>query len=130
MTDRTAGRRPRRNGGRVLRPRAWVAPVAGDDPHAQLRHPPAAPAEPARGAARWSTARSTSTAGGSPATGSYAEALPRPAASEHAFVWLGLHEPDAAEMTAIADTFGLHELAVEDAVKAAAAAQAGAVRRR
>ncbi|HWS38201.1 MAG TPA: magnesium/cobalt transporter CorA [Actinoplanes sp.] len=35
-----------------------------------------------------------------------------------AFVWLGLHEPSAEEMASIAEIYGLHELAVEDAVKA------------
>ncbi len=35
-----------------------------------------------------------------------------------AFVWVGLHEPDEHQMTAVADVFGLHELAVEDAVHA------------
>ena len=35
-----------------------------------------------------------------------------------AFVWIGLHEPDAAQMQNIADAFGLHPLAVEDAVHA------------
>ena len=35
-----------------------------------------------------------------------------------AFVWLGLHAPSEQEMAAIATTYGLHELAVEDAVKA------------
>lgn len=34
------------------------------------------------------------------------------------FVWIGLHEPDATQIQGIADTFGLHELAVEDAVHA------------
>ena len=34
------------------------------------------------------------------------------------FVWIGLHEPDADQITGIADVFGLHELAVEDAVHA------------
>ncbi|MEU4557413.1 magnesium and cobalt transport protein CorA [Actinoplanes sp. NPDC023936] len=34
------------------------------------------------------------------------------------FVWLGLHQPSEHEMAAIARTYGLHELAVEDAVKA------------
>jgi magnesium transporter len=34
------------------------------------------------------------------------------------FVWIGLHEPDAAQLAGIADVFGLHELAVEDAVHA------------
>jgi len=31
------------------------------------------------------------------------------------FVWLGLFEPGAAELAQVRDTFGLHELAVEDA---------------
>ncbi|WP_298176220.1 magnesium and cobalt transport protein CorA [Saccharomonospora sp.] len=34
------------------------------------------------------------------------------------FVWIGLHEPDEKQIQGIADTFGLHELAVEDAVHA------------
>jgi magnesium transporter len=34
------------------------------------------------------------------------------------FVWVGLHEPERAELDAVADIFGLHPLAVEDAVKA------------
>lgn len=33
-----------------------------------------------------------------------------------AFVWVGLHEPDASQMQQVADVFGLHPLAVEDAV--------------
>ena len=35
-----------------------------------------------------------------------------------AVAWLGLYEPVAEEFTAVAREFGLHELAVEDAVKA------------
>jgi magnesium transporter len=35
-----------------------------------------------------------------------------------AFVWVGLHEPSAATMSDVAEAYGLHELAVEDAVKA------------
>jgi len=35
-----------------------------------------------------------------------------------AFVWIGLHEPDESEMQDVADVFGLHPLAVEDAVLA------------
>ncbi|WP_422745608.1 magnesium/cobalt transporter CorA [Mycobacterium sp. WMMD1722] len=35
-----------------------------------------------------------------------------------AFVWIGLHEPDEHQMQAVGDVFGLHELAVEDAVHA------------
>lgn len=38
--------------------------------------------------------------------------------NNHAFVWIGLHEPDEHQMQAVADVFGLHELAVEDAVHA------------
>lgn len=41
------------------------------------------------------------------------------AASEPgAFVWIGLHEPAPAEFDAVRQEFGLHELAVEDAVHA------------
>jgi magnesium transporter len=35
-----------------------------------------------------------------------------------AFVWIGLHEPDENHMQEVADVFGLHPLAVEDAVHA------------
>nr|WP_187776297.1 magnesium/cobalt transporter CorA [Spelaeibacter cavernicola] len=34
------------------------------------------------------------------------------------FVWVGLHEPDEGQMATVAQTFGIHELAVEDAVQA------------
>jgi magnesium transporter len=37
---------------------------------------------------------------------------------EGSFVWIGLHEPTEAEFAAVRDEFGLHELAVEDAIKA------------
>ncbi|MFL5898564.1 MAG: magnesium and cobalt transport protein CorA [Solirubrobacterales bacterium] len=40
------------------------------------------------------------------------------AAADGAFVWLGLVEPPQEEFDAIASEFGLHELAVEDAVRA------------
>ena len=40
------------------------------------------------------------------------------ARDEGRFVWLGVVEPEAEEFEAIAERFGLHELAVEDAVKA------------
>ncbi|WP_083971695.1 magnesium and cobalt transport protein CorA [Actinoplanes awajinensis] len=33
----------------------------------------------------------------------------------NAFVWLGLHEPDQATMTVVAEVFGLHELVAENA---------------
>ncbi|MBC8092007.1 MAG: magnesium and cobalt transport protein CorA [Pseudonocardia sp.] len=37
---------------------------------------------------------------------------------DEGFVWIGLHKPDEEQITSIADVFGLHELAVEDAVHA------------
>ncbi|GAB3866657.1 hypothetical protein GCM10027610_119290 [Dactylosporangium cerinum] len=46
----------------------------------------------------------------------YAEALTAARKHRHAFVWVGLKEPGGREMAAIAETFQLHELAVEDAV--------------
>ncbi|MFF3462419.1 magnesium and cobalt transport protein CorA [Streptomyces sp. NPDC001984] len=36
----------------------------------------------------------------------------------HGFVWLGLHEPTKTEFARVAELFGLHPLAVEDAVHA------------
>ncbi len=40
------------------------------------------------------------------------------AADYNAFVWVGLHEPDQAELEQLAEVFELHPLAVEDAVHA------------
>ncbi|GAA2292002.1 magnesium and cobalt transport protein CorA [Nonomuraea roseoviolacea subsp. roseoviolacea] len=40
------------------------------------------------------------------------------AAKPGAFLWVGLHEPEAPEVEWLAEVFGLHPLAVEDAVKA------------
>src|SRR5262249_26078030 len=37
---------------------------------------------------------------------------------QEAFVWIGLHEPDEVQMQEVANVFGLHPLAVEDAVHA------------
>jgi magnesium transporter len=53
-----------------------------------------------------------------PGEWTHAEALEAARAQPGAFVWLGLHEPSLPEMADIAQTYGLHELAVEDAVKA------------
>ena len=39
-------------------------------------------------------------------------------AGQQAFIWIGLHEPDARQMQSVADLFQLHPLAVEDAVHA------------
>ncbi|WP_183093301.1 magnesium/cobalt transporter CorA [Nocardioides stalactiti] len=40
------------------------------------------------------------------------------AGGEHDFVWVGLYEPSHLELADIAEAFGLHQLAVEDAVVA------------
>jgi magnesium transporter len=47
----------------------------------------------------------------------YDEAL-RAAVDRGGFVWLGLHEPTEAELEGVAAVYGLHPLAVEDAVEA------------
>ncbi|OBH00272.1 MULTISPECIES: magnesium/cobalt transporter CorA [unclassified Mycobacterium] len=55
-----------------------------------------------------------------PGTYSYATALDKVRQIEmlghEAFVWVGLREPDQAEMQEVAEVFGIHPLAVEDAV--------------
>lgn len=48
----------------------------------------------------------------------HAEAVEKVTRRGEGFTWVGLHEPDADQIQGIADTFGLHELAVEDAVHA------------
>lgn len=48
----------------------------------------------------------------------YAEALDEVRRRGDGFVWIGLHEPNSEQIQGVADTFGLHELAVEDAVHA------------
>jgi magnesium transporter len=40
------------------------------------------------------------------------------AGDDNAFVWIGLYEPDEREFDSVAREFNLHELAVEDAIKA------------
>ena len=40
------------------------------------------------------------------------------ATGQKAFVWIGLHEPDEHQMQSVAQVYGLHPLAVEDAVHA------------
>ena len=37
---------------------------------------------------------------------------------QDAFVWIGLHEPDESQMKDLTEVFGLHPLAIEDAVSA------------
>ncbi|WP_018349092.1 magnesium/cobalt transporter CorA [Longispora albida] len=48
----------------------------------------------------------------------YQSAYASARSTKHAFVWIGLHEPTPEEFSGIAEAFNLHELAVEDAVKA------------
>lgn len=40
------------------------------------------------------------------------------ASGEHDFVWIGLYQPSEMELKEVAEAFGLHRLAVEDAFKA------------
>ncbi|MEU9009392.1 magnesium/cobalt transporter CorA [Streptomyces sp. NPDC048479] len=46
------------------------------------------------------------------------EAVRRVRKTGRGFVWIGLHEPSDAEFAGVAELFGLHPLAVEDAVDA------------
>jgi magnesium transporter len=46
------------------------------------------------------------------------EAYETGAANDRRFVWIGLHEPTPDEFDSVAREFDLHELAVEDAIKA------------
>jgi magnesium transporter len=45
------------------------------------------------------------------------DGAPRAALPQHTFDWVGLSEPSAAEIEPVARQFGLHPLAVEDALK-------------
>ncbi|MER5888733.1 magnesium and cobalt transport protein CorA [Streptomyces sp. NPDC001941] len=51
-------------------------------------------------------------------TGSVEEAVRYARKQRGGFVWLGLHEPTQDEFAGVAELFGLHPLAVEDAVQA------------
>jgi magnesium transporter len=53
-----------------------------------------------------------------PGRWTHAEAIKEVRKRREGFVWIGLHEPDAIQIQGIAETFGLHELAVEDALEA------------
>ena len=52
------------------------------------------------------------------APGRWSDALATARAQQNSFMWIGLHEPTQAELEEVAAEFGLHALAVEDAVKA------------
>jgi magnesium transporter len=51
-----------------------------------------------------------------PDTENYTDAIAEVRHRREGFVWIGLLEPDAEQLQGVAETFGLHELAVEDAV--------------
>jgi len=116
MADQT---RAGTGGGGGQRSRAWSRPVQAVSRMLNVETPPPAP-------------QTGDVAGGSavvdcavyvdgvrqPGRWTPAEALDEVRDRPGAFVWLGLHEPRDAEMATIAGTYGLHELAVEDAVKA------------
>ncbi|SFD57655.1 magnesium transporter [Actinopolyspora alba] len=53
-----------------------------------------------------------------PGEWSYEDAMAEVRSRRNGFVWIGLHEPEQDRINGVADTFGLHELAVEDAVHA------------
>lgn len=119
MTDRVAGERiAGRPGGRVVRPRAWAKPVRAMSRILNADGSPRTP-EPT-GNGRSGVVDCGLYVDGERQSGEwrYADALAAAHGKPNAFVWLGLHEPELAEMSAIAATYGLHELAVEDAVKA------------
>ncbi|MFE9956448.1 magnesium/cobalt transporter CorA [Micromonospora sp. NPDC005299] len=119
MTDRVArDRSAGQNDDRTPRPRAWAAPVRA---MSRILNADGSPrtTRPA-GPDRSGIVDCGLYVDGERRTGEwhYAEALAAARRERNGFVWLGLHEPELDEMTAIAATFGLHELAVEDAVKA------------
>ena len=106
---------------RVVRARAWAAPVRAMSRILSTDGtPPPQPGRPSRPPERSAVVDCGLYVDGVRQAGQldYAEALEAARREPQAFVWLGLHEPDLDEMTAIAETYGLHELAVEDAVKA------------
>ncbi len=53
-----------------------------------------------------------------PGRWTYQDAIREARRRKDSFVWIGLHEPDLEQINGIAEEFGLHELAVEDAVHA------------
>lgn len=53
-----------------------------------------------------------------PEAGALTDAVARARRDDDVFVWIGLHEPTDDEFSEVQDAFGLHPLAVEDAIKA------------
>jgi magnesium transporter len=120
MTDRLDQERATGDGTTRARSRAWTAParamsrILSVDGN-QQRQPPAA--RPGHN----SVVDCALYVDGvrQPGEWQYAEALVAARDRPNSFVWLGLHEPGVEDLAGIADTYGLHELAVEDAIKAA-----------
>ncbi|MFJ6796282.1 magnesium/cobalt transporter CorA [Streptomyces sp. NPDC091268] len=54
----------------------------------------------------------------SEAAGDFSDALDEARATGDAFLWVGMHEPTAKEFEHVSREFGLHQLAVEDALTA------------
>ncbi len=52
------------------------------------------------------------------AAGSWSDALATARTRDRSFMWVGLHDPTQDELDSVAAEFGLHRLAVEDALKA------------
>ncbi len=52
------------------------------------------------------------------ADGPWSDTLATARSKANSFMWVGLHDPTQAELDDVAAEFGLHELAVEDALKA------------
>ncbi|MGC4854434.1 magnesium/cobalt transporter CorA [Micromonospora sp. DT4] len=119
MTDRAErGRTAPLNTSRVLRPRAWPSPVRAVTRMLNVDGSPPTPASTDTGRSGVVDCALYIDGKRQPGDWAYAEALEAARREQHGFVWIGLHQPELAEMTAIAETYGLHELAVEDAVKA------------
>lgn len=53
-----------------------------------------------------------------PGTPSWQDAMADVRGAAGAFVWIGLHEPTGRQLAGLADRYGLHPLAVEDAIHA------------
>ncbi|WP_371686179.1 magnesium/cobalt transporter CorA [Micromonospora sp. 15K316] len=119
MTGREPrGRMSPQHGGRLPMPRSWTAPVRAmtrilsTDGAQRLPQPAQSGHDAIVDCALYVDGKRQ------PGDWNYADALAA-ARAQQGFVWLGLHQPGLEQMSAIAATYGLHELAVEDAVKAA-----------
>ena len=111
-------RRSRTTGVNRSLSRAWTAPVRAMNRF--LGTVDGQPADPGRPYHHTAVVDCGVYVGGKRQAGDFTpdEALREACSQENAFVWLGLHEPTEDEMAAVARTYDLHELAVEDAVKA------------